>query len=152
MPRTGEARGIAPQWGNMPRMVSPLAADTRHTLVFGVLGAGRLGSALAAALRANGYARVWVASRRPERARALADRLAANATVTTDLVGRCDGVFLAVPDSAIAALAAGLPWRDGQAVVHASGALGLETLMAATARGAVAGCLSTRCRPSRLLA
>ena len=121
-------------------MVSPLVADTRHTLVFGVLGAGRLGSALAAALQAHGYARIWVASHRPERARALVDRLAANATVPTDLVGHCDGVFLAVPDSAIAALAAGLPWRDGQAVVHASRALGLEALIGATARGAVAGC------------
>ena len=122
-------------------MASPLAANTRHTLAIGVLGAGRLGSALAAALQAHGYARIWVASHRPERARALAASISAADMVPTDLVGRCDAVFLAVPDRAIAAVAADLQWRDGQAVMHSSGALGLEALQAAAARGAVPGCL-----------
>jgi predicted short-subunit dehydrogenase-like oxidoreductase (DUF2520 family) len=50
-------------------------------------------------------------------------------------------VFLAVPDDAVAPLAAALPWRAGQAVVSVSGALGLGALDAARREGARAGCL-----------
>ena len=120
-----------------------LPADAaRRRLAIGVVGAGRLGSALTAALQAGGYTRLTVASRHPTHARALATRLGADATEAAALVAPCDLVFLAVPDAAIAPLAARLPWRPGQAVVHCSGALGLEVLTAAAATGGLRhGCL-----------
>ncbi|MDO9444644.1 MAG: DUF2520 domain-containing protein [Dehalococcoidia bacterium] len=105
----------------------------------GIIGLGRLGSALAAALVASG-APVLVASRRPI-ADAWHDAAAVEIVTTEALLARSETVFLAVPDRAVAEVAAALAWRRGQAAVHHSGALGLDVLAAATARGAVAGCL-----------
>lgn len=116
-------------------------SESRNPLVTGVLGAGRLGSALAAALTAAGIGRVEVGSRRPEQARALAAALGIEATSPAAMVERCDIIFLTVPDAAITQAARDLPWRAGQAVVHCSGALGLDALGAAAARSAVTGCL-----------
>lgn len=106
-----------------------------------MLGAGRLGSALAAALTAAGIGRVEVGSRRPEQARALAAALGIEVASPAALVERCDLVFLTVPDAAITRTTGDLPWHEGQAVVHCSGALGLDALGAAAIRGAVTGCL-----------
>lgn len=106
-----------------------------------MLGAGRLGAALAAALTAAGIGRVQVGSRRPEQARAVAAALGVEAASPAALAGRCDLIFLTAPDAAIARTAGDLPWRDGQAVVHCSGALGLDALGAAATRGAATGCL-----------
>ena len=108
----------------------------------GVVGAGRLGGALATALLAAGYAVSRVASRTHERAEALATRLeGARAVEAAAVVGECDLVVLAVPDAAIEAVAAALPWRAGQAGVHCSGALGLDVLAAVSAAGGLVGCL-----------
>lgn len=104
----------------------------------GVIGPGRLGSALAAALAALGTP-VLVASRRDVPA-VLLDREGVDAAPIATLVGRCDTVFLAVPDREVAALANALPWRAGQAAVHHSGAMGLDVLAPAAARGAQVGC------------
>ncbi len=112
----------------------------RRTLAVGVIGAGRLGSALAAGLVTSGY-RVAVASRSHERAGALASGLAIDAVAPERLVEHSDIVFLAVPDGAIRDVAAGLSWRRGQAAVHCSGALGLDALQAAANSGAATGCL-----------
>ncbi|GMU41229.1 MAG: oxidoreductase [Chloroflexota bacterium] len=105
----------------------------------GVIGPGRLGTALSAALAATG-APVMVASRRPPAPALLALPGVTGAPVEV-LIERCDVVYLAVPDREIAPLAARLSWRPGQAAVHHSGALGLEALAGATDRGALAGCL-----------
>lgn len=88
-----------------------------------VVGPGRLGATLAAALERAGY-NVSTVGR---------DQLGDSAD-TDDLI------FLTVPDSAIAGVAASLQWRPGQWVVHCSGAIGREALGAAEAAGAVAGC------------
>jgi predicted short-subunit dehydrogenase-like oxidoreductase (DUF2520 family) len=48
-------------------------------------------------------------------------------------------VFLTVPDDAIAAVAASVRWRQGQVVVHCSGATPLEALAPARAQGAQVG-------------
>ncbi len=91
----------------------------------GIVGAGRLGTALAVALSAAG-APVLVGSRR-------------EVGTVERVIETCGLVFLTVPDREIAGVAAAQPWRAGQAVVHCSGALGLDVLEAATARGAVPG-------------
>ncbi len=82
-----------------------------------------------------------VASRRPEQARTVAETLGVEASSPAALVERCDLVFLTVPDVAVASAARDFAWRDGQAVVHCSGALDLDALGAAAIRGAVTGCL-----------
>jgi predicted short-subunit dehydrogenase-like oxidoreductase (DUF2520 family) len=111
-------------------------------LSIGVLGAGRLGSALAAALAAAGYGGIAVASSRHERAEALAGEIEAlEATEPAALVERADLVVLAVPDAQVAAVAASLPWRAGLAAVHCSGALGLDVLEPARRQGTLPGCL-----------
>ena len=88
-----------------------------------VVGPGRLGRTLAAALERAGY-RVATAGR---------DEL-------QDAADTADLIFLTVPDSAIAEVAASVRWRPGQWVVHCSGALGRDALAAAEAAGAVTGC------------
>ena len=49
-------------------------------------------------------------------------------------------VFLTVPDDAIAAIAAELPWQPGVSAIHCSGALGPEVLRSAEEHGAATGC------------
>lgn len=107
----------------------------------GVVGAGRLGSALAMALTSCGYHVDNIASRDSSRAEALAARLEGTRSVATaSLVKTADLVILAVPDGAIETLARSLAWRIGQAVVHCSGALDLAPLATAAAAGALTGC------------
>jgi predicted short-subunit dehydrogenase-like oxidoreductase (DUF2520 family) len=93
-----------------------------------VLGPGRLGRTLAAALEAAGY-----------RVRLASSRVVAEAQ---DAVDTSDVAFLTVPDAAIGGVAAVIEWRPGQLVAHCSGARGLEVLAAAEqAGGALIGCL-----------
>ena len=108
----------------------------------GFIGAGAMASTLAIALHRRGYAVRAVASRTA----ASAERLAAgipgcDALPPQELADRCDTVFLTVPDDAIAEVSASLRWRDGQAVVHCSGALGLDALSPAAESGAVVGAM-----------
>ena len=122
------------------------SASARRALAVGVIGAGRLGSALAGALAAAGYTDLRIATRDPAspteaRTRAVAAALGVEESSSAALVAGSALVFLAVPDRAIAGLAGELTWRAGQGAVHCSGALGLDVLAAAAARGAIAGCL-----------
>lgn len=106
-----------------------------------MIGAGRLGAALARALDAAGYRVTAVASASGDSARALACELSdAEAGGAEAVVEACELVFLVTPDDTISALAASLPWRPDQQAVHCSGALGLEALDAARARGTEVGC------------
>ncbi len=117
-----------------------MSIDDRSPI--GVIGAGRLGSALAHALLAAGRPLDAVASR----TRANADELAAGlpfvaAVEIGELVGSSDVVFLAVPDDSIEEVAGSLAWRPEQAVVHLSGGSDLGVLAAVTEAGGVAACL-----------
>lgn len=107
----------------------------------GFIGAGRLAASLSAALIGAGYPVTTVASASSQSGEVLAEALAVRAASPGEVVSTCDLVFLTVPDAQIADLAATLPWRPGQAVVHCSGALGMDALAAATTRGAITGCL-----------
>src|SRR5262245_20312909 len=110
----------------------------KNTADLGVLGAGRLGTTLALAIARAGHAVTAVASREPTRAAELAERLpGARALDPETLVARSAVVILAVPDDAVAVVAARLPWRAQQRVVHCSGALGLDVLDPARAAGAL---------------
>ena len=129
---------------------------------FALLGTGRVATTLAPLFLRAGHA-LTVAGRDPARAQALRDRARVRAAAAAhpagtapgpttavpdcrlapahaEAVAAADWVWLAVPDDAIAPLAATLPWRAGQTVLHLSGATPLEALAPARAAGAsVAG-------------
>jgi predicted short-subunit dehydrogenase-like oxidoreductase (DUF2520 family) len=107
----------------------------------GVVGAGRVGAVLAAALRAAGYEIVAVAGESDasrDRAAALLPGvpLAKPSVVARD----CDVLLLTVPDDMLANVATVLTdagaIRPGQYVVHTSGRHGLGVLEAVTRAGA----------------
>jgi predicted short-subunit dehydrogenase-like oxidoreductase (DUF2520 family) len=111
----------------------------KHTI--GVIGAGRVGAVLGAAL-ANAGHRVVAASGVSAASKDRIARLLPQAQLRpADEVARAaDLVLLTVPDDALAGLVAGLAetgaLRGGQFVVHTSGAHGLAVLAPATALGA----------------
>ncbi len=109
----------------------------------GFVGAGAVATTLARALSARGARIVAVASRRPERAAALAADLPGCRPVpdAAAVVAVADLVLLAVPDDAIAPLDAALPWRAGQLAVHFSGARGASALAHAAASDAAVAAL-----------
>jgi predicted short-subunit dehydrogenase-like oxidoreductase (DUF2520 family) len=103
-----------------------------------LVGAGRAGTAIAAALVEQGWRVVAVAGRSPDTpsTQAAARRFEAPAVAVQDAAHDADLVIVATPDAAIdetaAALAATL--RPDALVVHLSGARGLDALTAVTAR------------------
>jgi predicted short-subunit dehydrogenase-like oxidoreductase (DUF2520 family) len=110
-------------------------------LKLGIIGAGRVGTALAMSFAGSGYAVVAVASRSVASSRRLARRVrGARAASSLQEVADCaDLVFLAVPDDSIAAVASDIHWRAGAACVHCSGAGDLDLLSRAAAEGALVG-------------
>jgi predicted short-subunit dehydrogenase-like oxidoreductase (DUF2520 family) len=107
----------------------------------GFIGAGTVGTALAARLNEKGYAVTAVSSRTITSA----ERLAA-------VVGKCqihdsgqgvadaaEMVFITTPDAVIPQIAAQVKWHPGQRVVHCSGADSLDVLTPATRSGALTG-------------
>ena len=107
----------------------------------GFIGMGALGSGLALALARRQYRVIAWHSRRPEAAARLADRIAEGRAVTTPqaVADAAEVVFITTPDAAIAAVAAAINWRPGQAAVHCCGAAGTDLLNPATEQGAVVG-------------
>ena len=104
------------------------------------IGAGRLATGLSLALHANGIAVQAVASRNGDKSRALASRIpGCKAPALQAAVDLGDLVLVAVPDDAIAAVAAQLRWRQGQYVVHCSGATDIAVLSPALEAGAAIG-------------
>lgn len=107
-------------------------------LRIGVIGVGRAGSALGAALARAGHpvvAAYAVSDSSVERARTLLPN--AQLLGMEDVVASSDLVLLAVPDDALAALAESLEFTPGQFVVHCSGRYGVGVLAPARARGAL---------------
>ncbi|MDT4893352.1 MAG: hypothetical protein QOE97_2387 [Pseudonocardiales bacterium] len=106
----------------------------------GIVGAGRVGSALGAALARAGHQIVAVSAVSAESLRR-AERMLPGAPVlpADDVVTAADFVLLSVPDDALRPLVTGLAstgaWRPGQLVAHTSGARGIAVLDAAAARG-----------------
>lgn len=119
------------------------AATARRTMSVGVVGAGRVGAVIGAALELAGH-QVVAASAVSSASIARLERMLPHAVrLPADRVpGAVDLVILAVPDDALAALVRGLAesgsWRAGQVVAHTSGAHGLAVLEPAVAAGAKA--------------
>jgi predicted short-subunit dehydrogenase-like oxidoreductase (DUF2520 family) len=108
----------------------------------GVIGAGKVGSAVAILLQRGGYQISGVASRSAASAERLAARLAVPAWPALNLAGKAELLLLTTPDDAIAQVAAELAaagaFQRGQLVVHMSGALSSEALAPAAEKGAIA--------------
>jgi len=104
-----------------------------------LIGAGKLGSALAQALSLRGVAVAQVASRSSASAQQLAARIPGCQAVDAATAAQADLVFLTVSDDTLAPLAAQLPWRSGQAVAHCSGATEVSVLQPAADAGAEIG-------------
>jgi predicted short-subunit dehydrogenase-like oxidoreductase (DUF2520 family) len=110
-------------------------------LKLGFIGAGTVGTALAARLSQKGYPVVAVYSRSPESAQRLA-RFVAGCTVADSAQGVADAaelVFITTPDGAIPLVAEQVNWRAGQSVVHCSGADSTDVLEPARKLGAQVG-------------
>jgi len=121
----------------MPRA----AVDVRKRPV-GIVGAGRVGSVLGAALARAGHPVVAV-SALSDASRARAAALLPGVPVHADaaeVAGACSLLLLAVPDDALGGLVAGLAdtgaLAAGQLVAHTSGRHGLGVLDPAVRRGA----------------
>lgn len=107
----------------------------------GVVGAGRVGAVLAAALHAAGHDIVAAAGESDASLRRIADLLPGVANEKPSVVARdCDLLLLTVPDdmlpNVVAMLTASGSIHEGQYVVHTSGRHGLDVLAAAKAVGA----------------
>ncbi|HKC29674.1 MAG TPA: DUF2520 domain-containing protein [Jatrophihabitans sp.] len=106
----------------------------------GVVGAGRVGAALGAALARAGH-HIVAATAVSDQSRVRAERLLPGAPLlpADEVVAEADFVLVAVPDDVLRALITGLAetdaWRPGQMVAHTSGAHGIGVLDAAAARG-----------------
>lgn len=134
----------------MPRCTPP--GPTRATagvvtakagrLGVGIIGAGRVGPVLGAALAGAGHAIVGVAAvseANRERARAmLAD---VPILEIPDLIERSELVILAIPQAELASLVSGLAatgaWQPGQLVLHTAPGFGTDVLRPAMAAGAI---------------
>lgn len=98
----------------------------------GLIGPGRMGSALAESLHLNGHSIYAVAGRNEAcpKARTLAERLGAQPMSAQALAEHCSLVFIATPDDDIAPLANAITWSPDTAVVHLSGATDVHVLQA----------------------
>jgi predicted short-subunit dehydrogenase-like oxidoreductase (DUF2520 family) len=109
-------------------------------LKVGVVGAGRVGSVLGAALARAGHEIVGVSAVSDASVRR-AEKWLPGAPILPldDVVAGAELVLLTVPDDALRTLVAGLAdadvWRGGQLVAHTSGAQGIGVLDPAAARG-----------------
>lgn len=121
---------------------SPEPKDRPARLTVGVVGAGRVGPALAAALRLAGHRPVAVSGVSDASRRRAADLLPGVPLVTpAEVLQRAELVLLTVPDDALPDLVEGLAGtgavRPGQLIVHTSGRYGAKVLDPALRAGAL---------------
>lgn len=120
----------------------PSPASRPGRLGVGVVGAGRVGAVLGAALRQAGHSVVGASGVSADSLERI-DTLLPGVPVleVPEVVRRAELVLLAVPDDALADLVAGLAatrcWQPGQLVAHTSGRHGVAVLGPALAAGAI---------------
>jgi predicted short-subunit dehydrogenase-like oxidoreductase (DUF2520 family) len=108
----------------------------------GIVGAGRVGPVLGAALAGAGHAIVGI-SAVSEASRDRAEAMLPGVPVleVPDLIERSELVILAVPESELESLVAGLAatgaWQPGQLVLHTAPGVGTAVLAPAMAAGAI---------------
>ncbi|MFE1959107.1 Rossmann-like and DUF2520 domain-containing protein [Streptomyces sp. NPDC059479] len=135
-------------WNGRPRRVNPAAQepldprDRPARLTVGVVGAGRVGPALAASLRLAGHRPVAVSGVSDASVRRAAALLPDVPLVTpAEVLARAELVLLTVPDDALPRLVEGLAEtgavRPGQLLVHTSGRYGVRVLDPALRAGAL---------------
>jgi predicted short-subunit dehydrogenase-like oxidoreductase (DUF2520 family) len=111
-------------------------------LGIGIIGAGRVGAVLGAALRAAGHAVVGVSAVSADSLERAANLLPGVPVLDIpEIVERAELVLLAVPDDVLPDLVGGLAatgaWQQGQLVAHTSGRYGTGVLAPARAAGAI---------------
>ena len=117
-------------------------AERSGRLGIGIIGAGRVGPVLGAALSAAGHAIVGI-SAVSEASRDRADAMLPGVPILEipDVIERSELVILAVPESQLEQLVAGLAaagvWQPGQLVLHTAAGFGVDVLAPATAQGAI---------------
>lgn len=113
-----------------------------HDPKLGIIGAGRVGTALATLWYEAGLKVVAVSSLHMESAETLAAALeGARAVPTDEIAALCDVVVICVPDDVISMLAMNLARQDwaGRLVVHVSGATAVAALEPLRLQGAMIG-------------
>ena len=120
----------------------PAGVERPARLAVGVLGSGRVGSVLGAALRRAGH-EVVALSAVSDASLRRAQRLLPGVPVRTppEVLAAADLVLLTVPDDVLPGLVGGLVQagvvRPGQLVAHTSGRHGISVLLPATRAGAL---------------
>jgi predicted short-subunit dehydrogenase-like oxidoreductase (DUF2520 family) len=123
------------------RSLRPVRSDTR-SLTVGIVGAGRVGTAVGAALARSGHRLTGASGRSDASIARIATSLGGVPhRSAVEVVRHADLVVFAVPDDVLAPLIAHLgesgAFRPGVIVAHTSGAHGVGILHPATARGAL---------------
>jgi len=110
-------------------------------LTIGFIGAGTTGTALAVTMSRKGCPVVAVFSRTQSSSERLA-RLVSNCRIchsSQELADAAELVFVTTPDDVIAQVCREVRWREGQGVVHCSGAHSVDILEPARRLGALVG-------------
>lgn len=106
----------------------------------GIIGAGRVGPVIGAALAGAGHALVGI-TRGSDDERVEAILPGVPVLDALDLIRRSELVVIAVPHAELAGLVAGLAevgaWQPGQLVLHTDPAYGVDVLAPASAKGAI---------------
>lgn len=117
------------------------AGDRPARLTVGVLGAGKVGSVLGAALAQAGHRIVAASGVSDKSRRWAADRLGVELSRPDEVVAAAQLILLTVPDDALPDLVSGLAGTgadlQGKLLVHTSGAYGLSVLDPAAGVGAL---------------
>lgn len=108
----------------------------------GIIGMGRVGPVIGAALRAAGHTIVAVNAHSDDaRERAEAVLPGVPLGSVNEVLERCEVIILAIPDEQIEPLVSGLAdlgrWQMGQIVIHLAGPYGTSILARAQAAGAI---------------
>jgi len=113
-----------------------MATTPTSPFTYALVGAGRVGTAVAELLRRAGHEPVAVASRSDESAQRAAGMLGCT-VVAMDGLPECDVVLLGVPAEAIEEVAWAInpSLSDGTIVIHFAGSRGLEPLRPVLGRG-----------------
>jgi predicted short-subunit dehydrogenase-like oxidoreductase (DUF2520 family) len=107
----------------------------------GFIGAGPVGTTFGVRLSEQGYPVVGVADIRPEATQRFAERLPGCRVFgrNQELADAADLVFITTADDFIPKVSSELTWRNGQTVVHCSGASTVLSLESARQQGAHVG-------------